>query len=60
MVYAIENNTKQRCNGELALHVLDIIESTMISAENKTEVNMKSTCSQPKPLNDEEIKKLLK
>ena len=60
MVYAIENNTKQRCNGELALHVLDIIESTMISAENKTEVNMRSTCFQPKPLNDEEIKKLLK
>tara|TARA_Y100001935_G_scaffold133360_1_gene110413 strand:- start:1370 stop:2410 length:1041 start_codon:yes stop_codon:yes gene_type:complete len=60
MVYAIENKTKQRCNGELALHVLDIIESTMISAENKIEVNMRSTCSKPNPLNDDEIKKLLK
>ena len=60
MVFAIENNIEQRCNGELALHVLDIIESAMISAEKSTEVKMLSTCNKPKPLKDEEIKKLLK
>ena len=30
MIDAIENNRKHRCNGELALHVLDIIECAMI------------------------------
>ena len=60
MVNAIENNIEQRCNGELALHVLDIIESAMIAAENSTEVNMRSTCKKPAPFKDEEIQKLLK
>ena len=60
MVDAIENKREQRCNGELALHVLDIIESTMIAAKNKTEVNMRSSCNKPSPLKDGEIQKLLK
>ena len=60
MVYAIENEVEQRCNGDLALHVLDIIECAMIASENKTEVNMRSTCVKPTPFKDEEINKLLK
>ena len=60
MVNAIENNIEQRCNGELALHVLDIIECAMIAAENSTEVNMRSICKKPAPFKDEEIQKLLK
>ena len=60
MVYAIENEVEQRCNGDLALHVLDIIECAMIASENKTEVNMRSTCVKPIPFKDEEINKLLK
>ena len=60
MIDAIENNRKHRCNGELALHVLDIIESAMISSETKKEVNLRSTCKRPKSFDDQEIRKLLK
>tara|TARA_A100001011_G_scaffold113590_1_gene120244 strand:+ start:1668 stop:2813 length:1146 start_codon:yes stop_codon:yes gene_type:complete len=60
MVYAIENKLEQRCNGELALHVLDIIECAMIAAENSTEIKMRSTCNKPMPLKDDEIQRLLK
>ena len=60
MVYSIENNVEQRCNGELALHVLDIIESAMIAAESKEEVSLRSTCKRPNCFEDKEIKKLLK
>ena len=33
MIYAIENEIEHRCNGNLALHVLEIIEATIKSAE---------------------------
>ncbi len=60
MIYSIENNKEHRCNGELALHVLDIIECAKISSENKEEVSMRSTCKRPNSFQDQEIKKLLK
>ena len=60
MIYSIENNKEHRCNGELALHVLDIIECAKISSENKEEVSLRSTCKRPNSFQDQEIKKLLK
>ena len=60
MIYSIENTREHRCNGELALHVLDIIESAIISSETKKEVNLRSTCKRPKSFDDQEIRKLLK
>ena len=60
MIYSLENQKKHRCNGELALHVLDIIESTIIASETKREISLRSTCNQPNPLNEEEVKLLLK
>ena len=37
MLYCIENNLEHRCNGELVLHVLDMLDTTIKSAElNKT------------------------
>ena len=60
MIYSIENNIQHRCNGNLALHVLDIIESTIIASETKKEVSLRSTCEQPKPLSEEQIKLLIK
>ena len=60
MIYSIENNQQHRCNGNLALHVLDIIESTIIASETKKEVSLRSTCEQPKPLLEEQIKLLIK
>ena len=60
MIYSLENNCNHRCNGELALHVLDLIESTVLAVESKQEVQLRSTCDQPKPFLEEEIKLLLK
>ena len=60
MIDSIENKREHRCNGELALHVLDIIESAMISSETKQEVNLRSTCKRPNSFDDQEIRKLLK
>ena len=60
MIYSIENNRKHRCNDHLALHVLDLIESTILAAESKKEIQLRSSCEQPKPITEEEIKILLK
>ena len=60
MIYSIENKIEHRCNGELALHVLDIIESVILSSDMKEEVNLRSTCKRSKFFDDAEIKKLLK
>ena len=60
MINSMENNCNHRCNGKLALHVLDIIESIIIAVELKQEVQLRSTCDQPKPFLEEEIQLLLK
>ncbi len=60
MIDAIEKNKKHRCNGELALHVLDIIECALISSIEKVEVDLRTTCQKPDPFKDDEIFSLLK
>ena len=59
MLYCIENNQNHRCNAELALHVLDIIESTMLAAISKTPRKIRTTCKKPKFFPEEEVSKLL-
>ena len=60
MIYAIENNLEHRCNGELALHVLEIIESTIKSAETGKEIGLQTTCRKPSPLSEDKIKIIIK
>jgi len=60
MIFSIENNKQHRCNGSLALHVLDLIESTITASETKKEINLRSTCNQPIPLTEEEVKLIIK
>jgi len=60
MIYAIENNLEHRCNGELALHVLDIIESTIRSAETGNEIELQTTCKKPLPFSEDKIKIIIK
>ena len=60
MAYCIENKKKHLCNGELSLHVLDIIESTMKAAKSKKNQKILTTCSKPKRFTIKEIKKILK
>jgi len=60
MIDAIENNRIHRCNGELALHVLDVIECAMISSIYKVEVELRSSCVKPEPMHDDFIRQILK
>ena len=60
MAYCIENKKKHKCNGELSLHVLDIIQSIMSAAKKRKRVYIKSTCKIPKRFTSNEIIKILK
>tara|TARA_B100000427_G_C15500000_1_gene591557 strand:- start:48 stop:1205 length:1158 start_codon:yes stop_codon:yes gene_type:complete len=59
MAYSIENKKKHRCSGELSLHVLDIIQSTMIASKTGKKQKIKSTCKIPKKFAEKDIKKIL-
>ena len=60
MAYSIENKKINKCNGELSLHVLDIIQSTMKACKtNKTQI-IKTTCKKPSLFLTKDIKKILK
>jgi predicted dehydrogenase len=60
MIYAIENNKPHRCSGELAHHVLDIINSTIDAAKNNKEIEIQSTCRKPDVFLEKEILLLMK
>ena len=59
MLYSIEKGKEHRCNGELSLHVLDIIESTMKAATTGIPQKIKTICKKPKKFTEQEIIKLL-
>ena len=60
MAYCIENKKIHRCNGELSLHVLDIIQSTMKASRTGIKRKIKTTCKIPKRFTLKEVKKILK
>ena len=60
MIDCIKKNKKHRCNGDLALHVLDIIESTMISAISGDKQSLRTTCEKPIYFKENEISQLMK
>ena len=60
MAYCINNKKKHRCNGELSLHVLDIIKSIMYAAKIGKRVNIKTSCQIPKLFSSKEVNKILK
>ena len=59
MAYCIEKRKRHRCNGELSLHVLDIIESTMKASITGIPQKIKTKCKKPNKFTEQEIKKLL-
>ena len=59
MAYCIEKRKIHRCNGELSLHVLDIIESTMKASISGIPQKIKTKCKKPNKFTEQEIKKLL-
>src|SRR5210317_1684049 len=60
MAYSIENKKINKCNGELSLHVLDIIQSTMKACKTNKPQVIKTTCKKPSLFQTKEIKKILK
>ena len=60
MAYSIENKKINKCNGELSLHVLDIIQSTMKACKTNKPQLIKTTCKKPSLFNTKDIKKILK
>ena len=60
MAYCIENGLDHRCSGELSLHVLDIIKSTMLAADTQTPQEIQTTCQKADFFTLEEIQKILK
>ena len=59
MAYSIENKRKHLCNGEISLHVLEIITSIMKAAKFGTSVSINSNCVKPKKFLEIDAKKLL-
>jgi hypothetical protein len=60
MLYSIQNNKKHRCNSQLSLHVLEIIEAIMNSAKSKKEKLIKTQFILPKNFTEKEIRKIKK
>jgi len=60
MAFSIENKSEHMCNGELSLHVLDIIQSIMRSAKSKKTEILSTKCKIPPRFTQEKIKKILK
>ena len=60
MAYSIENKKINKCNGELSLHVLDIIQSTMKACTSGIPQKIKTTCKKPQPFSLKEIRKIIK
>ena len=57
----LEKNKKiNKCNGELSLHVLDIIQSTMKACKTNKPQVIKTTCKKPGLFQTKDIKKILK
>tara|TARA_B100000686_G_C16771028_1_gene965152 strand:- start:723 stop:1874 length:1152 start_codon:yes stop_codon:yes gene_type:complete len=60
MIYCIENKKEHRCNGDLALHVLDMIDLIINSSDTNSTQQMRTTCKKPNTFKEEEINKILK
>lgn len=50
MAQAIQSNRPNRCSGEMAFHVLDVMLAFDESSESGKHIEIKSTCAQPQPL----------
>ena len=60
MIYSIQNKKTHRCNGNLSLHVLNIIDAIHLSARNNKKQRISVKCEKPKPFSNKEINSILK
>jgi predicted dehydrogenase len=45
--YALREGVAHRMNGDLGLHILEVMETFLVAAESHREITLKSTCAQP-------------
>lgn len=60
MVHAITEDRPQRCNIDLALHVIDVMTSILVAGETRQWIKMTTTCARPEPLSPTDAYALLK
>lgn len=59
MVAAIRERRPHRCNGDLALHVIEVMTSILHSAESGQFVSLATTCERPAALDDAAARQLM-
>jgi len=60
MIYSIQNKKINKCNGNLSLHVLNIIEAIHISAKKNKVQKITVKCEKPKTFTTKEINSIMK
>ena len=59
MLYCLQKKRKHKCNSELSLHILEIIESILNSAKFNKKINLNTSCPSIKLLKEKKIKLLV-
>ena len=60
MAYSIEKKRKHLCNGEISLHVLDIITSIMKASKSGVNQSINTDCLKPKKFTNIDIRKIIR
>ena len=60
MLQSIKHKKKHRCNGDLSLHVLNILDAIKKSASSGKRINITISCKKPLFFNKKEIKSILR
>ena len=60
MAYSIEKKRKHLCNGEISLHVLDIITSIMKASKSGVNQSINTDCIKQKKLTNIDIRKIIR
>ena len=59
-INSIQNKRIHRCNGDLSLHVLNIIDAIHLSAKNNKKQKISIKCKKPERFSNREIDSILK
>ena len=60
MAKAISSNKPHRCSLEMATHVVEVMTAILQSAEDRSWIEMTTTCERPEPLSSDEAKALMR
>ena len=60
MIYSIQKKKIHKCNGNLSLHVLNIIDAIHLSAKKGKSKKITVKCDRPKPFTNKEINSIIK